>query len=254
MNNSKVLNLTTSEIVTQICNAYTNSLGIFKEKHNAEDLVPNTTKETQIQFLFWVIQMDYATKSSRLYENANRLYKSNPNWINCEYISNISNKDLYKLIQQELRPRYTNEICKRFKLNCKKLEDNYSGKAINIVKASKTAKELLENIKDFRGFGDKLANFLTRTYIDLLKPKYSDIEDIFQPVDVHDVRLTYEWELIENKEMTKGNILKVKKIWQQACIKSNKSWIIFDKALWLIGSGGVRTNNINADFNINLGK
>lgn len=250
---SKVLNLTTSEIVNQICNAYINNHGIFKEKHNAEDLVPKTSKENQIQFLFWVIQMDYATKSSRLYENANKLYKSDPNWIKSKYISEISDKDLYKLIQQNLRPRYTNEIVKRFKINCKSLEEKYSGKAINIVKSSNSAKELLVNIKEFRGFGDKLANFLTRTYIDLLDLKYKDLEDILQPVDVHDVRLSYEWGLIKVKEMTKKNIFKVKEIWQNACIESKNSWIIFDKALWLIGSSGIRTNNALNDFRNNIG-
>ncbi len=250
---SKVLNLTTSEIVNEICSAYKNNYGIFKEKHNAEDLVPKASKENQIQFLFWVIQMDYATKSSRLYENANKLYTSNPNWIKSKYISDISDKDLYNLIQQNLRPRYTNEIVKRFKINCKLLKEKYSGKAINIVKSSSSANELLQNIKEFRGFGDKLANFLTRTYIDLLDLKYKDLEDILQPVDVHDVRLSYEWGLIKEKEMTKKNIFKVKEIWQNACIESKNSWIIFDKALWLIGSSGKRSDNPKIDFKINLG-
>jgi len=250
---SEVLKLTTPEIVSKICSAYKQNKGVFSEKHNAEDLVPKTSIENQIQFLFWVIQMDYATRSSKLYDNANLLYKKNSKWIECKYILELSDKDIYSLIKENLRPRYTNEICKRFRLNGVKLQNEYTGKAINIVNKSKSAKELLKNIKEFRGFGDKLANFLCRTYIDLLNLKYDDIEDIFQPVDVHDVRLSYEWGLIKDNEMTKSNILKVKKIWQDACKSSKNSWIIFDKALWLIGSRGKRSEDILIDFKINLG-
>jgi len=250
---SKVLKLTTPEIVSKICSAYKQNKGVFSEKHNAEDLVPKTSKENQIQFLFWVIQMDYATKSSRLYENTNSYFKINRKWISCEYILNLTDEKMYSLVKECFRPRYTNEVCKRFRLNGLKLQNEYKGKAINIVNKSKSAKELLKNIKEFRGFGDKLANFLCRTYIDLLNLKYDDIEDIFQPVDVHDVRLSYEWGLIASKEMTRKNIFKVKKIWQDACKSSKNSWIIFDKALWLIGSNGKRSKDILTDFKINLG-
>ena len=38
--------------------------------------------------------------------------------------------------------------------------------------------------------------------------------------------------------MTKKNINFVKQLWNEACVKSEKSWLVFDKALWLLGSEG----------------
>ncbi len=38
--------------------------------------------------------------------------------------------------------------------------------------------------------------------------------------------------------MTAKNINLVKRVWQDACIKAGQSWLVFDKALWLLGSEG----------------
>jgi len=251
---SKILNKSPEEIVTDICNAYSSSLGIFAEKTNAEDLVPNIEKKQQVQFLFWIIQMDYATKSSKLYENANKLFNFNNSWLKPDYFLEMTDEKLLEFVKTKFRPRYANEIVKRFKSNAKKLNEEYSGLAINIINSSESATELLLKIKEFRGFGDKLANFLFRTYVDLLKLSYPDISQILPPVDVHDVRLTYEWGFIQNKEMTEKNINLVKQLWSNACNNTNLSWIIFDKALWLVGSKGRRTEDIKDDYSFNIGE
>jgi hypothetical protein len=250
---SDVLRKTASQIALEIVNAYENSQGIFTEKTNAEDLVPEANIETQSQFLFWVIQMDYSTKSAKLYENANTLFDKTPEWIDTKYLQNSSQQQLDKMIRESLKPRYPNEIVNRFQLNSQKLIDEYSGKALNIVNASTSAKELLKKILEFRGFGPKLGNFLTRTYIDLLKLDYSDIEDILQPVDVHDMRLTYEWGLVSKNELSDKNIQFVKELWSTACKNAKVSWITFDKALWLIGSKGKRSEDPQKDYATNLG-
>lgn len=250
---SQVLKRDTTDIVRQIVRAYEKDCGVFTKKVNAEDMIPKTTKNNQVQFLFWVIQMDYATRSSNLYDNSLRLWKENKSWIDTKFLLSLDKSELTSLISTKLKPRYKNEIVKRFRTNARKLRDDYSNQAINIVKRSKSARELLSNIKQFRGFGPKLGNFLTRTYIDLLKPDYPDINEILQPVDIHDIRLTYEWGLIKSKKMTKRNIDKVKSLWNKACKKAGISWITFDKALWLIGSVGQRSKNPQKDYIINLG-
>ena len=244
---------TPSQIAKLIVDAYDSSSGVFVNKVNAEDLVPYTTKENQVQFLFWVIQMDYATKSAALYKKANALWLEDAKWIDALYLLNLSEKAFQQMIKEKLRPRYSNEISLRFRNNGKLLLEKYKGKAMNIVKAAKSAADLLNRIYEFRGFGPKTGNFLTRTYIDLLKLKYNDINEILQPVDVHDVRLTYEWGLIPSRNMTKSNINIVKSIWNRACKEANVSWIKFDKALWLIGSEGVRTGDALEDFIKNIG-
>lgn len=250
---STKLHKSAEEIVIDICNAYNNSTGIFIEKSNAEDLVPDIKKDLQIQFLFWIIQMDYATRSNKLYENANMLFKENDSWLMPDYFLNMSDEQLLVFIKTNFRPRYSNEIVKRFKINAKKLNDDYSGLAINIIRSSRSAVELLLKIKEFKGFGNKLANFLLRTYVDLLELTYSDIDQVLPPVDVHDVRLTYEWGFIRNKDMTEKNINYTKKLWSDACKKTKLSWIVFDKALWLIGSKGKRTEDTLSDYFLNIG-
>ncbi len=157
---SKTLNKSPKEIAIDICNAYNKSKGLFKEKSNAEDLVPNVKSDLQIQFLFWVIQMDYATKSANLYINANNLFAENSLWLLPDYFLNMSDEELLLFIKSKFKPRYPNEIVKRFKINAKKLNEEYLGKAINIVNSSESAVDLLTRIKQFRGFGDKLANLI----------------------------------------------------------------------------------------------
>jgi len=66
--------------------------------------------------------------------------------------------------------------------------------------------------------------------------KLNNINKVTQPVDRHDIRLTYNWGLIESKDINQKNINKVKKIWEKACNDAGKSWLIFDRAMWVWGS------------------
>lgn len=247
------LQKSTSAIAAEICEQYDKGLGVFARKVNAEDLAPNTILEDKIQFLFWVIQMDYATKSASLYKNANDLWWESPNWIDTKSMLSLSDGVRENLIKSKLKPRYAAEISKRFKVNAALLEQEYNGLAMNMVKQSVSANDLLERIKKFRGFGAKLANYLLRTYVDLAELKFADIDEILPPVDVHDVRLSYEWGLLENKEMTDKNISDTKQIWSSACKKAGVSWVKFDKALWLIGSEGLRDGDIPENYKLNVG-
>jgi hypothetical protein len=67
---------------------------------------------------------------------------------------------------------------------------------------------------------------------------FTDVDSMLPPVDVHDVRLAYLLGYIDSYQMTAKNINLVKKLWNEACRKSGESWLIFDKALWLLGSEG----------------
>jgi len=93
-------------------------------------------------------------------------------------------------------------------------------------------------LKDFRGFGPKIGNFFVRTMINTFGYKYKDIDTILPPVDVHDVKIAYLLGYTDSDQMSEKNINTVKKLWNEACIKSGESWLIFDKALWLLGSEG----------------
>lgn len=245
--------LNAPQIVESVVKAYQNAAGVFANYANAEDYVPTKDKYEVANYLFWVIQMDYQTKSSTLYENATKLWGEDNSRFSAKWIAQANEKTLRKLIEEGFRPRFPNEIFLRFRNNSEALLTQYDGEAYNIIKASSSARELLDKILQFRGFGPKLGNFLLRTYVDLFDLKYNDLEEILPPVDIHDVRLAYQWGLTDSQEMSAKNIQRIKELWSEACKKANVNWIIFDKALWLLGSNGKYTGDHKADFYRNLG-
>lgn len=52
-----------SQFVKLVVKRYENFEGIFANHKNAEDLAPDCDDITKALFLFYVIQLDYATKS-----------------------------------------------------------------------------------------------------------------------------------------------------------------------------------------------
>jgi endonuclease III len=270
-------NFTPTQLVKLLTKAYLNKQGVFLKRVNAEDHIPNNatdkqkslflfyiiqldyaTKSQQLTdkqkslFLFYIIQLDYATKSQQLYVNAKKLWESDRNFFNPEFILNLKSSNLKSILKKHLNPRYINEAVKRWKLNSQTLLDKYKGNPLNIFKASNDATEIEKLVREFRGFGPKIGNFFFRSMVNTFHFKPNNLEQIYQPVDIHDVRLTYEWGFVKSKKMTQSNIKKVQGIWQKACQKAKISWLVFDKALWLLGSEGVRSNDPNSDLIINL--
>jgi len=142
------------------------------------------------------------------------------------------------VLQKYLHPRYINEAVKRFKVNTDTLVIKYDSDPRNIFKKVQSAQEVIKRLKVFRGFGPKIGNFFVRTMINTYNYSYSDIGTILPPVDVHDVRIAYLLGYTPEDRMSQKNITYVKKLWNDACLKSGESWLVFDKALWLLGSEG----------------
>lgn len=226
------------DFVKIVVDRYINYKGIFKDHKNAEDLIPKCSDKNKALFLFYVIQLDYATKSQNLYTGAKKLFDINSNFYNPEYILNLTDEKLKEYLTKYLKPRYVNEAVNRYKMNSHKLLNEYNNNPLLVFTKSNTAKKALKRIKEFRGFGDKIGNFYVRTMVNVFNINYLDIEDMLPPVDVHDVKVAYLMEYIDSSEMTKKNILKTKELWSSACKKAGISWLVFDKALWLLGSEG----------------
>ncbi len=229
-----------SEFVKTVVDKYDSNRGIFKLHKNAEDLTPvNATRPQKALFLFYIIQLDYATKSQRLYENAQELFKEDPDFFDARNIFNLEPKILEETLRTRLRPRYLNEAVCRYIINSKKLLDEYEGDPLTIFIESTSAKQALKKVLEFRGFGPKIGNFLVRTFVNTFVFEYPDIENMLPPVDVHDVRIAHIMNFVDSSEMSQRNILKVKNLWHEACITAGVSWLKFDKALWLLGSEGL---------------
>ena len=219
--------------------SFEENLGIFSNKVNVEDWVPKNKSDIEkALFLFYVVQLDYATKSQKLYEGATKLLEDIPNFFNPNVILNYTDEELLNICVKYLKPRYPNEACNRYKINSKKLLGEYNGNPLEILSKSKTAKEALKRILEFRGYGNKTGNLFLRTLISVFNPIFEDIQDVLPPVDIHDVRIAYLLGFTKSDEMTKKNIGTVKKIWNEACKKASVNWITFDRALWLLGSQG----------------
>lgn len=227
-----------NEFVKLVVQKYKNFEGIFENHKNAEDLAPNTDDISKALFLFYVIQLDYATKSQRLYDGAKLLFEKESNFYNPDFIINLSDKKLKDYLEKYLKPRYINEALLRYKNNSKKLMIEYTNNPLLIFDNARTAKEALKKTLEFRGFGPKIGNFFVRTMVNTFSFNYPDIENILPPVDVHDVRIAYLLGYIDSDKMSRKNIKLTKELWSKACRKAKESWLTFDKALWLLGSEG----------------
>ena len=227
------------EFVSTVVTKYQNGLGIFKNKLNAEELIPSDLDDlTRSQYIFYVFQLDYAMKSQILYNGARDLYLLERGFFTPKFIDKLSEKDLVDYLKKYLHPRYINESVKRYRFNTLVLSERYEEDPRKIFEGVDKCNEVEKRLKEFRGFGPKIGNFFIRTMINTFNYTYEDIATILPPVDVHDVRTAYLLGFIDCDLMTERNINSVKKIWSDACLKSGESWLIFDKALWLLGSEG----------------
>lgn len=228
-----------NNFVKEVVKNYNTKQGIFENRINAEDYVPKKASDLdKSRFIFYITGLDYATKSQPLYERANKLFTKDKKLFDPKHIAKLSDEDIYTYIINFLKPRYPNEAVKRFGINSKLLIDKYKSNPKNIFTSSQTAKEAIEKVRDFRGYGPKIGNFFARTIINYFSITYSDIDDILIPVDRHDVKISYLMGFIDNPKMSKKNIDKVKNIFNLACKETKTSWLIFDKALWIMGSMG----------------
>lgn len=225
--------------VTLLVQAYQNNQGIFANKVNAEDLIPPRTNRLEKSlYLFYVIQLDYAVKSQNLYKGATELFQINSLFFTPKYLIKMPRQRLKTYLENYLKPRYINEAIERYKVNSLRLLQEFQGNPQIIFEISESAAEALKLVKSFRGFGPKIGNFFVRTMINVFEYSYSDIDNILPPVDIHDVNIAYLLGFIESKQVSLKNIKITKTLWNNACKKSGASWLMFDKALWLLGSEG----------------
>lgn len=231
--------MTPQDFVSKVITQYNNNAGVFKQKLNAEELIPQGLDDLhKALFIFYVLQLDYAMKSQILYKGANKLYLENKLFFTPEFIQALPEDELAKTLKTYLRPRYINEAARRYLHNTTVLVSKYESDPRRIFENTLYCQEIVTRLKDFRGFGPKIGNFFVRTMLNTFEYKYSDIDTILPPVDVHDVRITYLLGYIDSDQMTQKNINFVKNLWNRACIDTRNSWLVFDKALWLLGSEG----------------
>jgi N-glycosylase/DNA lyase len=231
------------EFTREVVKAYEDGRGLFSNKVNAEDLLPSDASGLEkARFLFYVIPLDYATRSQRLYCGARWLYEADKRYFDPYRLIKLSNKELQALMVEYLKPRYVNEAILRWRKNSKLLVESYGGDPRVVFEKLHSAKEVLDKVRKFRGFGPKIGNFFVRTMINTFGYEFKDIEEILPPVDTWDVKIAHLLGYVESQKMTSKNVKEVKNLWSRACRSSGVSWLTFDKALWLLGSEGKPKN------------
>lgn len=231
-----------SDFTKQVVELMERREGLFANRLNVEDWVPtNLNPKGKACFLFFLTQLDYAIKSTLLYEGARKLYAVNPKFFTAKFILSLSEKELTDFLAKYLRPRYINEAVFRYRVNSQKLIDLYQGDPRNIFK-SKDAPAILNKIWEFRGFGPKTGNLFFRSMVTTFGMDLANIDSVLPPVDIHDVRIAKLMGFVESDQMTERNVRLVKEMWSTACKEARVNWLIFDKALWLLGSIGKPTS------------
>lgn len=216
--------------------------GVFANRLNVEDWVPiDLDPKGKACFLFLLTQLDYAIKSILLYEGARKLHEVNPNFFTAEFILGLTDKELTDVLANYLKPRYINEAVFRYRNNSQRLIDLYQGDPRNIFR-SKDAPEVLKEIWEFRGFGPKTGNLFFRSMVTTFEMDLENIDSVLPPVDIHDVRIAKIMGFVESDQMTNRNVRLVKEMWSFACKEAQVNWLVFDKALWLLGSIGKPTS------------
>jgi len=231
-----------SEFAKRVVELMERREGIFANRLNVEDWVPtDLDAKGKANYLFFLTQLDYAIKSTLLYEGARKLYAINPKFFSPEVILGFSEAELSKTLATYLRPRYINEAVFRYRANSQKLIQLYQGDPRNIFKVG-DAPAILKKVWEFRGFGPKTGNLFFRSMVTTFEMNLTNIDSVLQPVDIHDVRIAKLMGFVESDQMSERNVKLVKETWSTACREAKVNWLVFDKALWLLGSIGKPTS------------
>ncbi len=227
-----------SDFAKRVVELMERRVGIFANKVNVEDWVPSDLDANgKANYLFFLTQLDYAIKSTLLYESARRLYEFNPKFFSPEIIVGLKVDELNKTLATYLRPRYVNEAVFRYRANAQTLIDIYQSDPRNIFNVGDTP-TILKKVWEFRGFGPKTGNLFFRSMVTTFEMNLANIEAVLLPVDIHDVRIAKLMGFVDSNKMTERNVKLVKEMWSNACKDAQVNWLIFDKALWLLGSIG----------------
>ncbi len=233
--------LTPSEFAKKITTKFLKHADLFANAKNIEDYIPtNTTPIKQALWTFYTVQLDYAMRGQTLYNGSLDLHRQTPQFFTPDYILNQTDQQLFQIITTYLKPRYPNEAVIRFQQNSHLLQQKYENNPLNIFSKTNSATNIIKKIREFRGMGPKIGNLFFRAMTSHFKLEFPDIDDILQPVDVHDIRIArfLGFSSVPENNPTETDIDSIKKLWQEACQKAKVDWISFDQALWLLGSEG----------------
>ena len=226
-------------VVSRVNMAFKNREGLLSETGDlVENKIPDGVKplsRDHALFLFYTAVNDHGMKSSRLYANAKMLFYDRRDLFETNKVVTgfIGPQDprLMDEIGKRLGTRYPKETARTWYVNSERLAQRYGGDPRNLFRSSSDARELLKEIKAFRGYGPKIGGMLLRAVVGLGFADVSGIEEVLVPVDIHDSRVSFQQEYY-------NYVPKVQQVLLDACNSIGIKWLDVDRALWLIGSSG----------------
>ena len=232
---------TATELAKFLADYYKRNWESLKQSHGIktiEDYIPKNFEHDLRKaslFIAYTLLCDYFMKSVFLYQKAKRFAEEKPGFFDPIFIKQYlyKEKELAQILKENLSIRFPNEAARRWLDFSQKIVDYYNGNPIEIFE-SERASEIVSRLREFRGFGQKIGNLYFRIIADLIDRKFSDVNDVYPPIDVHDVRLTYRWGIISDQD--RDRVKQVREIWLNACIEANVNWFHVDRMMWAIGS------------------
>jgi len=200
----------------------------FKLPKNAK------TKEEKARYLFYSISLDYGVRAEKLFEKMRSLYSDRKELFDPLFLSSMKKQSLVKLMQ-ELRMRFPRQAAERWKRNSQKLIKGYDGRVLNVFKGD--ADEILQKLREFYGFGDKLSRLLLRVMVErgiIKQPK--GFERMSIPTDIHDVKLAYRAGLLREEPDYSKHAKKVREAWTRLSLERGFLPADVDRALWVLGA------------------
>jgi endonuclease III len=239
-------------VVSRANRAFKHREGLLSE---TDDLVENQIPDgveplsrDHALFLFYTAVNDHGMKSSRLYAKAKMLFLDRHDLFEpTKVVAGFIGPQDPKLVDgtgKQLGTRYPKETAKTWYINSERLTQRYGGDPRNLFRSSSDARELLKEIKTFRGYGPKIGGMILRAVVGLGFAEVSGIEEVLVPVDIHDSRICFLTGVLKLNDGTEGRVdyyayvPKVQRVLLNACNSLGIKWLAVDRALWLIGSRG----------------
>lgn len=208
--------------------------------YNKEDVAkiecPDTIKYNSNEYfvyMFYACLLNYGVRSKIYNKNINNTYLKYPYIFIPDYVVNMPEEELNKIIVNSIRFRYPNVATKKWIALSEELlkYDNM----LEYLKRIKSFDELNTFIKGFKGYGQKTGGLLVRIICDSKICNFKeDVKSI--PIDRHDIEISYMTNIIDSKNISGKDIAKLSDAYVAVCQELELSPSDIDRFLWETGN------------------
>ena len=243
------------EVSRIILDDYRKGVGIFsKIDETPDEFLPSSIQRSGLEhalFLFYLNSLNYGTKTESLFLKGKRFYECTPEMFNPSNINSLDSYKIKKELVQNLQVRFPEQATKRWKINSRKLSEEYHSDPRNLF--DEGLKKGVERLLDFYGYGPKISHLLTYFYIEQNIIRLQNRVGMEFPIDSHDINISLWTGIVQTKRDVKNKsslALPIQRFYTEFCNEEGIDMAELDKALWIIGAyGGYPKRNPENDLN-----